>query len=1212
MPNSIYFYHPTVSHCTRITPWRIVHSPGIVLEVVTGSDTQSRSTSEIVGVVNIKSEAAELVGQDNKLYSQPCTEISVDTSSITCNTVTPTIGRMDTNGQALVKYSEGLSDRSQPSLSSNPAIDACLQTITSEQRLQAADIKQSLDRGFDQLVQQHKQSREELLGKLQKMEQSLEQKQQEMFELQRNLEDKQELILQLQESTKNELLNKQEEIQGLQQCAKDELLRKQEEMLDMQRQTLNRLAVILSHVKALLTQTYELHEYPIPRLFIVLPKAMEFRDRFTNTDQYRLYFLCECGTHTMHEGSKVPHEVHLAKHEGYDLEKPKEFFEKYGPYINAMLCMVKYGIIAGGIVIPPLANLKIPDLLELAGKHMDDLRQNIIPLVNDTLSLLQELRDNVPMGGLCTENRGLDKLEALEGVDLRQLESYLKVKDQGRILGNLYRIVTTEGHVKWVCLDHYRASYRESTMKELQDAVESHGGTFIEEAGRIEIEIETSLLARQFYEAMVKARRTYELQIKLKWDATMDDIRALCDAITKANVIRLTVDGTHFKGPTIDIVNRGRRFDPIWKLASNARLQSLQLICFDDFFSRVTKYTLPAPKLRLFSMEWKTLLDDKAIKLFNGFLGHCSGLTALELKVHQQYPTTRDLMDTFPKVQKLEYMKVDHGRLSLVTKFLHDKIQETMVLDRVDGLTYRDSRFIQQHLHKDMMIEYAQKDEDRLMGILRQNSGLVYIQTRRHGEHRHFITPTTDAPLQDLMNLVTSETPSTLESLSIHCQRLTLKAGFSEGKTQDMTMTIERLVRLNSDDLRFIQENSITKLTIKNTPYEAHENRLTEILTQCPLLSHLQVGCEWSRSLIIVNLVLSTRASIIAQGGSFSLRTVELMDEGPTPFNVLASRDDNTHIHCRLSFPEDSDSFDMRTWIRLGMDMLSDGAGPVRDIILQYGWSVVFFDGYLEDGNILTTFNKMPKTRTSQLESLMIHSADSLEDGVDTLSKVIHHSPNFKDLGLHVNYRGLEQGLSLLGQHGTILSRLRLYGFATDTFSMVASYFPTRNNLPALDSFELRPYNGTTLPPNLTSWIVAMVSAPSQRPAPSASQHIPQDPVIDEHSTYSASGSARSWTPLRKVMLRGVQLQRDEWKRVIESLGVSALEHLDLSESNIVQHPFEMLVDLIIDNSASNLTVKTLDIRESNLAKTTNSGSLDNIIARLRKKAPLVKIILGP
>ncbi|KAF9953847.1 hypothetical protein BGZ65_004420 [Modicella reniformis] len=79
----------------------------------------------------------------------------------------------------------------------------------------------------------------------------------------------------------------------LQQNAKDELRKKQEEMLDLQRQTLDMLAVILSRVEALLTQTYELHEYPIPRLFIVLSKAMGLRDKFKRSfpDQFRLYFL---------------------------------------------------------------------------------------------------------------------------------------------------------------------------------------------------------------------------------------------------------------------------------------------------------------------------------------------------------------------------------------------------------------------------------------------------------------------------------------------------------------------------------------------------------------------------------------------------------------------------------------------------------------------------------------------------------------------------------------------------------------------------------------------------------------------------------------------------------------------------------------------------------------------------------------------------------
>ncbi|KAF9346148.1 hypothetical protein BGX34_004155, partial [Mortierella sp. NVP85] len=50
-----------------------------------------------------------------------------------------------------------------------------------------------------------------------------------------------------------------------------DLASKQEEMNQLQIQALNRLAQLRNNVQALLTQTYELHEYPIPRLFIVLP-----------------------------------------------------------------------------------------------------------------------------------------------------------------------------------------------------------------------------------------------------------------------------------------------------------------------------------------------------------------------------------------------------------------------------------------------------------------------------------------------------------------------------------------------------------------------------------------------------------------------------------------------------------------------------------------------------------------------------------------------------------------------------------------------------------------------------------------------------------------------------------------------------------------------------------------------------------------------------
>ncbi|KAF9943879.1 hypothetical protein BGZ65_000061, partial [Modicella reniformis] len=64
---------------------------------------------------------------------------------------------------------------------------------------------------------------------------------------------------------------------GIQQLVKNqEMLQiqhiQQQIIVKNQKEALDRLAIIHNHGQVLLTQTYELHEYPIPRLFIVLPK----------------------------------------------------------------------------------------------------------------------------------------------------------------------------------------------------------------------------------------------------------------------------------------------------------------------------------------------------------------------------------------------------------------------------------------------------------------------------------------------------------------------------------------------------------------------------------------------------------------------------------------------------------------------------------------------------------------------------------------------------------------------------------------------------------------------------------------------------------------------------------------------------------------------------------------------------------------------------
>jgi len=107
----------------------------------------------------------------------------------------------------------------------------------------------------------------------------------------------------------------------------------------------------------------------------------------------------------------------------------------------------------------------------------------------------------------------MENNEAVAGADLRKLDAFLAVKDEDKVLGNLYRTVTDEGHVKWVCIDHYREDYQESTAKDFQRMLDSVGGSFDKRIGRVAVTLRSRVLAEQFFSTLGKARSVYMLDI---------------------------------------------------------------------------------------------------------------------------------------------------------------------------------------------------------------------------------------------------------------------------------------------------------------------------------------------------------------------------------------------------------------------------------------------------------------------------------------------------------------------------------------------------------------------------------------------------------------------------------------------------------------------------------------------------------------------------
>ncbi|KAF9358804.1 hypothetical protein BGX26_000876 [Mortierella sp. AD094] len=630
-----------------LIPERIEYHPDITLEVVVEDTANSTNTAfeDISTSGNICVSSSQEFGLEidslrigeatNDVAHQLLAgEISGTKSSQSQEDILVTSNHTDDlfncenhpTDNSLVVYSATTIHNSRMSLESfNQLHQSYLQANKNNQAELATWLAANMTQQFDELkIEMHKNS---------VLQQQMNQMQLRNEKIQKKYNDEQQQMI-------RDLESKQQEVISLNRQMAEKQLEVQQEIREMKKQTLDRLAIIQNHVQSLLTQTFELHEYPIPRLFIILPKPSRRRDAFGKlfSSQFKLFFLCECGDHTKSrlEESTISHEIHLAKHEGYDITKPNEFFEKYGSYILTVMHIFKYGIMAAGVVVPSLEKFKILEGMDTIQEYLKLANTTMGVLVDDAISFL-EGQQNDPANGIdATGQARFKELEVLEGAELRQLQSYLSVKDEGRVLGKLYRIVTAEGHVKWVCNDHYRDNYRQKTIQYLREIVVVNGGTFTEYIGKIVIHISSTTRAKQFYDALIKAHGIQELEIGLDWDVTMDDLRKFANAISKANINHLTISRFEWGGPPLDFVNSGRRYSPLIQLVSNERIQSLSLHNFDEFFRRVGSSWTTSQQLRVLRIHEDIKIENGVSKShISKILHNYPGLTELGLNTLQ-------------------------------------------------------------------------------------------------------------------------------------------------------------------------------------------------------------------------------------------------------------------------------------------------------------------------------------------------------------------------------------------------------------------------------------------------------------------------------------------------------------------------------------------------------------------------------------------------
>ncbi|KAF8957929.1 hypothetical protein BGZ46_002072, partial [Entomortierella lignicola] len=395
----------------------------------------------------------------------------------------------------------------------------------------------------------------------------------------------------------------------------NQMLELQNQAIDLQNKALDRLAILQKHAHAILVQNFELHEYPIPRLFIILPVDKNKWDPTRVLEnKFRLHFLCECGDHTIEASKSKENQIHIAKHDGYEIKDGIKFFKKYGKYMLILMRVLKLGMKSVDISVP---HVPVKKLVE-AG-------------IDSSIEYIEALSaDNPVLDNINT----IDDYEALEGADLRQLDTFLRINDQERRLGNLYRTKTETGHVRWVCFEHYRLTYREKEQKIFAEIVEVNGGDYDFQLGKVVISLGSRIIAQEFFNALAKARHVYDLDVTFNWKCSTSDLSAFEKAFRTSSISILRLDLQQFQASiTRKLLPVSTHYETIAHIIGHANMRIVHIILSRDFIRLSNLHPRSSSHLQMLSLGMNaTPISASDFRVLVNSLKIDSILTTLDLQ----------------------------------------------------------------------------------------------------------------------------------------------------------------------------------------------------------------------------------------------------------------------------------------------------------------------------------------------------------------------------------------------------------------------------------------------------------------------------------------------------------------------------------------------------------------------------------------------------
>ncbi|KAG0007162.1 hypothetical protein BGZ65_001707 [Modicella reniformis] len=310
-----------------------------------------------------------------------------------------------------------------------------------------------------------------------------------------------------------------------------------------------RIQGYLTQVKSL-----EWHEAPAPRLFIVLPRT--FVEELTpNYSSYRLFWMCEY----TNESSIAPH---LDSHPGLDLDRPAEFFAKFGPHLLLNFQVFQYSRFnrfhEDGLKYLPdddphpgfdEAIWFLQNTLDMAKGEVELSLDIMIDHVRTIVDGLPEIeRGSKSVGSYYSETWETENLPQLTPQNFTQLRSFLfkpgMRKSSSEEVHGLYRSTDVEGHVHWLC--HSHLEHVHPFIKFGQTFMRNHGTPqYNTHAGQIIAEKGTPLAARLLYGILLSSPGfVSELIFHIGWEMTVEDLGHLRDVILRCRIVSLVLKGS--------------------------------------------------------------------------------------------------------------------------------------------------------------------------------------------------------------------------------------------------------------------------------------------------------------------------------------------------------------------------------------------------------------------------------------------------------------------------------------------------------------------------------------------------------------------------------------------------------------------------------------------------------------------------------------------